>query len=77
MVKPDGKPAGIAGLIELPDIDWVKIPAGPFLMGSRDDDPEAYPAEKPQHTLELPDYWIARYPLTNAQFRTLCRKRWI
>ncbi len=61
-------PLGGAGS-EIPDILWVKIPAGPFLMGSVDDDAEAYPDEKTQHKLTLPDYYIARYPVTNAQFR--------
>ncbi len=48
---------------------WVEIPAGPFLMGSRDDEPDAYPDEKPQHPLTLPAYYISRFPVTNAQFR--------
>jgi len=38
----------------------VKVSAGPFLMGSN---------EKPQHTLTLPDFWIGKTPMTNAQFR--------
>ncbi len=49
--------------------DMVKIPAGPFLMGSSDADTLAYNAEKPQHRLELPTYWIGKTPVTNAQFR--------
>jgi len=53
----------------LPEIDWVHIPAGPFLMGSQAEDEQAYSDEKPQHTLSLPEYWIGRYPLTNAQMR--------
>ena len=48
---------------------WVEIPAGPFLMGSRKDEPDAYDDEKPQHTLTLPRYYISRFPVTNAQFR--------
>ncbi|HEU4323416.1 MAG TPA: formylglycine-generating enzyme family protein [Roseiflexaceae bacterium] len=48
----------------------VKVPAGPFLMGSADNDTMAYPQEKPQHRLELPDFWIGRTPVTNAQFRS-------
>ncbi|PDW02658.1 SUMF1/EgtB/PvdO family nonheme iron enzyme [Candidatus Viridilinea mediisalina] len=47
----------------------IHIPAGPFLMGSSDADGLAFDNEKPQHTLTLPDYWIARTPITNAQFR--------
>jgi formylglycine-generating enzyme required for sulfatase activity len=47
----------------------VKIPAGPFLMGSSDNDTMADDDEKPQHRLELPTYWIGKMPVTNAQFR--------
>jgi formylglycine-generating enzyme required for sulfatase activity len=49
--------------------ELVKIPAGRFLMGSSDADPQSASDEKPQHTLELPDYWIGKTPITNAQFR--------
>jgi formylglycine-generating enzyme required for sulfatase activity len=49
--------------------DMVKIPAGPFLMGSSDADKQAHDDEKPQHRLELPTYWIGRTPVTNVQFR--------
>lgn len=43
----------------------VRIPAGPFLMGSdsRLDD------EGPQHTVTLPAYRIDRYEVTNLQYR--------
>ena len=50
-------------------IEFVRVPAGKFIMGSKDDNPQAYDDEKPQHTVEIPyDYWIARYPATNDQF---------
>jgi formylglycine-generating enzyme required for sulfatase activity len=49
--------------------ELVKVPAGPFLMGSTDDDIRARDNEKPQHELTLPDYWIGRTEVTNAQFR--------
>ena len=44
---------------------FVHVPAGKFLMGSDDlkDD------EKPQHEVDLPEFWMARYPVTVAQFR--------
>ncbi len=54
----------------LPDILWVEVPAGPFLMGSdKEKDPNAYEDETPQHEVVLPTYYMARYPVTNAQFR--------
>jgi formylglycine-generating enzyme required for sulfatase activity len=46
------------------------VPAGPFWMGGdRSDD------QKPQHLNEHLDkpYWIARYPVTVAQFRTFVK----
>ncbi len=49
--------------------ELVHIPAGPFLMGSGDDDRQADNDEKPQHRLELPAYWIGKYPVTVAQWR--------
>jgi len=47
----------------------VEVPAGPFVMGSSNDDEEADDDEKPQHSLDLPTYWIGRYPVTVAQWR--------
>ncbi len=51
-------------------VEFVRIPAGKFLMGSKDDN-HSWPLmhEKPQHTVEIPyEYWMARYPVTNEQF---------
>ena len=58
--------------------ELVKVPAGPFLMGSTDQQIAAAVSqgasadwvkyEKPQHTLTLPDYWIGKTEVTNAQF---------
>ena len=46
------------------------IPKGPFWMGSDEDNPVEKDAERPRHKLDIPyDYWLARYPVTNAQFR--------
>jgi len=53
-----------------PLLGFVHIPAGKFRMGSHPRrDKEAYDDEKPQHEFDLPDYYIARYPVTVAQFR--------
>lgn len=53
---------------ELDQAELVLVPAGAFLAGSVDDDPEAYDDEKPQRTVELAAFEIYRYPVTNAQF---------
>lgn len=52
-----------------PVVGFVEIPAGPFVMGSEFRDEEAWDNEKPAHQVDLPTYYIARYPVTVAQFR--------
>jgi gamma-glutamyl hercynylcysteine S-oxide synthase len=50
-------------------VEFVRIPTGAFLMGSREDNGLASDSEKPQHTIGIAyDYWIGRYPITNEQF---------
>jgi formylglycine-generating enzyme required for sulfatase activity len=68
---------------------FIRIPTGPFLMGSTPEEVETFKAdlpgdfdqtiidilkgffesEIPRHTVELTEYYIARYPVTVAQFR--------
>ena len=48
----------------------VWIPPGDFLMGSVDSDEIADDSEKPQRTVFLDGYWMYKYPVTVAQFRT-------
>ena len=41
----------------LPDVDWVEIPGGEFLYGEK------------KELRESATFWIARYPVTNAQYQ--------
>jgi formylglycine-generating enzyme required for sulfatase activity len=54
---------------EIPQVDWIEIPSGSFTMGSEEEDEDAWDDEKPAHELHLNSYFIARYPLTNDQYR--------
>jgi gamma-glutamyl hercynylcysteine S-oxide synthase len=55
--------------LEIGGVQFILIPKGEFVMGSREDNPNAYDDEKPQHTVIIPyDFWIGKYPVTNEQF---------
>jgi len=66
-----------AGMAEVPVLlhvrfslepEMVRIPAGEFLRGSKERDKRALASEKPQCQIYLSEYWIGKYPVTNAQY---------
>jgi iron(II)-dependent oxidoreductase len=48
----------------------VLIPAGEFIMGADDHEDN----ERPAHRVSLPDYYIDKYEVTNAQYKQFCEK---
>jgi formylglycine-generating enzyme required for sulfatase activity len=65
ILTPTLSPA--AGDIRISTIDRMEmfyIPAGSFMMGSENGDPD----ESPVHEVYLDAYWIDRYEVTNAMF---------
>ena len=51
------------------NMEFVLVPAGPFLMGSdKAKDSLAYDDELPQRSLTLGDYYIGKYEVTNEQW---------
>jgi formylglycine-generating enzyme required for sulfatase activity len=50
-------------------MEFLRVPAGKFLMGSNEKNKYANRDEMPQQTVDIPlDYWLARFPVTNEQF---------
>jgi formylglycine-generating enzyme required for sulfatase activity len=57
-------------VVTVDGMQFCWVPAGPFLMGSGQEEQDAEDWEKPQHECGLPyGCWMARYPVTVAQFR--------
>jgi formylglycine-generating enzyme required for sulfatase activity len=52
-------------------LTMVKIPAGSFLMGSPEDEPERSDAQGPQHDVTLGAFFMAQTPITQAQWRAV------
>jgi formylglycine-generating enzyme required for sulfatase activity len=56
------------------DLEMVKIPAGEFLMGSPDDELERMSWESPQHVVTVPEFFMGKYPITQAQWRSVAQR---
>jgi len=59
----------------------VRVPVGPFLMGTTDEQAQEAGLEasnvvneRPTHTIELPEYFIGKYPVTNAEYQAFVRE---
>ena len=50
-------------------LDMMQIPGGKFLMGSPPDELENYSNEQPQHEVTVPAFFMARTPITQAQWQ--------
>jgi formylglycine-generating enzyme required for sulfatase activity len=55
-------------------MEFVRIPAGEFLMGSTAYDREADSNEKPQRRVLLDEFWMKKYPVTNEQYLVFVEK---
>ena len=75
LARLDDPRPGVGVRDGVPDLVWCEIPAGDFTMGSvkgkaLGQDPDAFEDETPQitYTKITRPYYLARYPITNAQF---------
>jgi eukaryotic-like serine/threonine-protein kinase len=69
-----GAPAGTppplgAARVYTDGMTGLFVPAGDFLMGAREDDPDIFwPDERPQHKVYLDAFWIDKTEVTNAMY---------
>ena len=53
-------------------MEFMRIPAGTFMMGSPDSDAEAYDDEKPAHRVIISQpFYLGKYPVTQAQWEVV------
>jgi formylglycine-generating enzyme required for sulfatase activity len=48
--------------------ELVRIPGGAFMMGSPKSEEQEYKWERPIHKVEVADFYVGRYPVTNEQY---------
>jgi serine/threonine protein kinase len=66
---PEAVPSTVMERLQPFEPEMILIPAGEFLMGSDPtNDKYAEDREQPQYTLYLPDYYLAKTPVTNTQY---------
>ncbi|HEY9628103.1 MAG TPA: formylglycine-generating enzyme family protein [Coleofasciculaceae cyanobacterium] len=58
-------------LNETTRLDMMQIPGGTFLMGSPPDELDNYSDEQPQHEVTVPAFFMARTPITQAQWQAV------
>ncbi|MEM7772338.1 MAG: formylglycine-generating enzyme family protein, partial [Cyanobacteria bacterium P01_A01_bin.37] len=63
----------VESLPEQIELEMVAIPAGEFLMGSPDNEPERSGSESPQHRVTVPACFMGRYPVTQAQWQAVVK----
>ncbi len=53
-------------------MEFVWVPAGSFMMGSSDDDPDANAREKPQHQVMFTHgFWMGKHEVTQRQWKAV------
>ncbi|MEH2190350.1 MAG: formylglycine-generating enzyme family protein [Nostoc sp.] len=52
-------------------LDMVVIPGGSFMMGSPEDELERRDSESPQHLVNIQNFCMGKYPVTQAQWKAV------
>jgi formylglycine-generating enzyme required for sulfatase activity len=52
-------------------LQMLLIPSGRFLMGSPEDEPEREDCEGSQHEVNISNFFMSRYPITQAQWKAV------
>ncbi len=52
-------------------LEMLRIPGGTFLMGAAEGEEGASDDEYPQHQVAVPEFWMGKYAVTQAQWRAV------
>jgi formylglycine-generating enzyme required for sulfatase activity len=55
-------------------LEMVEIPAGEFMMGSPQDEIDRRSNEGSQHLVTVPEFFMGKYPITQAQWRSIAQQ---
>jgi formylglycine-generating enzyme required for sulfatase activity len=50
-------------------IELIKIPTGSFMMGAPSDELEFRESEQPQHSVNISEFYLGKYPITQSQWQ--------
>ncbi len=52
-------------------LDMISIPGGSFMMGAPETELESRNSERPQHKVNVPTFFMGRYPITQEQWQAI------
>jgi eukaryotic-like serine/threonine-protein kinase len=52
-------------------LEMVYVPGGQFMMGSPKEEKSSGDDERPQHSVNVPSFLMSKYPVTEAQYKTI------
>jgi formylglycine-generating enzyme required for sulfatase activity len=52
-------------------LEMVSIPSGSFIMGASKDEADSRNNERPQHLVNVPAFFMGKYPITQAQYEAV------
>ncbi|MBD2116517.1 MULTISPECIES: SUMF1/EgtB/PvdO family nonheme iron enzyme [Microcystis] len=55
-------------------LEMVAIPGGTFLMGSPANEKYSFDDERPQHEVNVPPFFMGKYPITQAQWKAIASR---
>jgi formylglycine-generating enzyme required for sulfatase activity len=55
-------------------LEMVSIPGGTFTMGSPANEKDSFGDERPQHEVNVPTFFIGKYPITQAQWQAIASR---